>query len=98
MIWGSIPERGYFSSELPDRFWVSPNLLFNGLKVFASGVKRAGGLKLTTHLYLVPRLRMTGANLFSHLRLCGMCRDSSNLHQYLLTIDVIFLKLIQWTK
>ena len=53
----SIPERGFFSSpKRPDRFWVSPNLLFRG-KCFLAWL----GLKLTPHLYLLPRLRVAGA-------------------------------------
>jgi hypothetical protein len=59
----SIPgrcKRSCSSPKRPDRLWCSTTPLFNGYRgVFPGGSGR--GLKLTTCLHLVPRLRMNGA-------------------------------------
>jgi hypothetical protein len=43
-----------------DRLWGPPSLLTNSFRGLSSGVKRQG-IKLTTHLHVVPRLKMRGA-------------------------------------
>jgi hypothetical protein len=50
-----------FSSQIhPDQFWGPPSLLF--CDYWGSFLAKSGrGVKLTTHLHLVPRLLMTGA-------------------------------------
>jgi hypothetical protein len=54
--WGSIPDGGIISSpQRPDRFWNPPSLLSNRYRG-----SLARGRKLTTHLYLVPKLCMRG--------------------------------------
>ncbi len=40
----------------PDRPWGPLSLLYNGYRVFCGG-KEAGGVALTTHPYLAPRLK-----------------------------------------
>ena len=40
----------------PDRSWTSLSLLYNGYRVFPVGVKRPG-CDVTTHLYVVHRLK-----------------------------------------
>jgi hypothetical protein len=54
---GSVPGRGkrFF---IPDRLWNPPAFLYNGHQWLFPGYKAAWGVKLTTHLHLVPRLRM----------------------------------------
>ena len=60
MIWGS---RGFFSSpKCQDLFWGPPILLLNGYWGSLPGLK-CWGVKLTTHLHLVPRLRISGVEL-----------------------------------
>jgi hypothetical protein len=59
MIGGSIPSRSYelFSPlPRPDQLWGPPSLLSNGHWGWSDL-----GVKLTTHLHLVPRSRMRGA-------------------------------------
>jgi len=47
----------FFSSpRRPNRFWGPPDVLYNGYRG-----QRGRGMKLTTHLILVPRSRMRGA-------------------------------------
>jgi len=54
-----------FSQKSLVRLWGPPSLLFN--KYCAVTWKHSGwGMKLTTHLHLVPRLRITGAILVLH--------------------------------
>jgi hypothetical protein len=63
MIGSSSPGRGweFFSSPpRPDLFWGPPRILFNGYQSLSLEVN-GRGLKLTTHLHLVPRSRMRGA-------------------------------------
>ena len=69
----------FFSSpKRPDRLWHSPSLLFNRYLVF-SREKNGRGMKLTTHLHLVPRLRMSGATpLLPH----GVDRDNFLLDRH----------------
>jgi hypothetical protein len=42
---------------VPDRLWSPTSLLYGCQRIFPGG-KTAAGLNLTTHLHLVPRLRM----------------------------------------
>jgi hypothetical protein len=50
----------FSSPERPDRLCGPPSLLFKGYRGCVPG-KNGLGVKLTTHLYLVPRLRIGGA-------------------------------------
>jgi len=66
--WGLISRRdkGFFSSpKCPDWLWGPHCFLFCG---YWEGVLSPGvDMKLTTHLHLVPRLRMGGAKPLLHL-------------------------------
>jgi hypothetical protein len=56
------------SPPCPDRLWCPPILLSNEYRGFFSGDKAARGVKLTTHLQLVPRSRKHGSIYpFSHM-------------------------------
>jgi hypothetical protein len=64
MIGGSIPGRGreFFSSPPPpERLWIPSSLLSNGYRGLFPCGQSGRGVKLTTHLRLVPRSRMRGA-------------------------------------
>jgi hypothetical protein len=57
----SVGSRIFPSPRRPDRLWDPPNLLSNGYRgPFPRGVKRPG-VKLATHLQLVPRSRKRGS-------------------------------------
>jgi len=70
MLWAGHPRnhnltagRGkrFFSfPKCPDCLWGPSSLLFNGNKGFFTERQSGQGVKLTNHLRLVPRLRMTG--------------------------------------
>jgi hypothetical protein len=65
---GSIPGRGNdgtFSSlqPHPDQHWGPPSLLPNKYQELLVQEYSGWGMKLTTHLHLVPKLRMYGATL-----------------------------------
>jgi len=51
----------FFSTSRPDRLWIPTSLLYNGNRGLFSREKSDWGVKLTTLLHLVPRLRMRGA-------------------------------------
>jgi hypothetical protein len=56
--WGSSPDRGkrFFSSlQLPDRLWGPHNLIYNGYRRALPRWPSARDVKLTTHLYLMPK-------------------------------------------
>jgi len=46
--------------KCPDLLWGLRSLLFSGYQCFFLGV-HGQGMKLTTHIHLLPRLRMSGA-------------------------------------
>jgi hypothetical protein len=48
------------SPKYPDRFWGPLSLLYNWYGRFFQESKSGREVKLTTHLYLVPKLRMSG--------------------------------------
>jgi hypothetical protein len=63
---GSIPgrDRDFFSSlQRPDCFWDLPSLLPKGYHDLFPWGQSGRGMKLTTHLHLVPKSRMRGAIL-----------------------------------
>ena len=62
---GSIPGRDkrFFSSNRTDQLWGPPNLLINEKQGLLPQSKVARGMKLTSHLQVVPRVRMCGAVL-----------------------------------
>ena len=49
---------GEFCRTRPHRPWGRPSLLYNGYRVFPGG-KVAGGVALTTHPHIAPRLTFT---------------------------------------
>ena len=53
---GSNPGGVRFSAPLQISPWGPPSLLYNGYQVIPKG-KVAGGVALTTHLHLAPRLK-----------------------------------------
>jgi hypothetical protein len=69
---GSIPGRGkrFLSSPLcQKRLWGPPSLLSNGYQDLFTWEQSGRGMKLTTHLHLVPRSRMEELYLHSPIRL-----------------------------
>jgi len=57
----SIPGRDKrlsFPPEHLDWLWVLSSIIFNEYSVLFAWGKLAGGMKLSTHLHLLPRLRM----------------------------------------
>jgi hypothetical protein len=66
---GSIPGMaGFFSSQRPARLWCPPSLHSSGYRgLFRQGLN-GWGVKLTTHLQLMPRLRMV--ELYLHSPIC----------------------------
>jgi len=48
-------KRSPISPKVSYRLWGRPSHLFNGYRSFSSGLKQPG-VKLTTHLHLMPRL------------------------------------------
>jgi hypothetical protein len=84
----------------PDRLWHPPSLLSNGYQTLLSRVKRQRdrGVKLTTHLHLVPKLRMRGAIPLLHpLRLhCMELSSAQGLYLHHFFYGVNWLQF--WTK
>jgi hypothetical protein len=82
-------KRFFFSPQHPDSFWGPHSPLFNGYQGSFLDVKQPGQ---TTHLHLVPRLRMGGAitllSLYAFKAWTG--RTSHSLSKYLLS-DIIFI-------
>jgi hypothetical protein len=66
---GSNPGSARFlsSPQRPDRFWGSPSLLSNGYRGLFSRGYSGRGVKLTTHLHLVPRSRMVAIHPLPHM-------------------------------
>jgi hypothetical protein len=57
----SRPDKPLASPRIPDSFWGSPFLLFSTYRGPFLDCTAEGGMKLTNHLRLMPRLIMTGA-------------------------------------
>jgi hypothetical protein len=57
--------QGFISSSppRPDRLWAHPASSSMGTESSFNASKVTGGVKLTSHLHVVPRLRMRGAIL-----------------------------------
>jgi hypothetical protein len=51
----------FCSPNRRDLLWGPTSLLFSGYRAFFPWDKAAGNVRRTTHLHLVPRLRMDGA-------------------------------------
>jgi hypothetical protein len=56
-----VGSRIFFSPRRPDRLWGSPTLLSNGYRLLFLRGQSGWGVKLTTHLQLVPRSRKCGS-------------------------------------
>jgi hypothetical protein len=74
IIGGSSPGRGweFFSSPpRPDRLWSPSSLLSNGYQLFPWRYN-GRGVKLTTHLHLVPRSKLHGSIPSLHIEWCSV--------------------------
>jgi hypothetical protein len=83
-----VASRILSSPRRPDRLWDPPGLLANGYRgLFLKGYS-GRGVKLTTHLELVPNLRMVDLYIHSPIRLHGLVltllstRITISLHEY----------------
>jgi hypothetical protein len=90
IIWGSSTGRDweFFTSPLrPDQIWDPPSLLSNGYQGLFTWGSSGREVKLTTHLYLLPRSRMCGAiTLMPQYAFKTRCSDKRAQGQlYLLT-------------
>jgi len=55
----------FFRLNNAHRLWGSPSLIFNGYRGGGGGGS-GRGVKFSTHLHLVPKLRMSGALFLLH--------------------------------
>jgi hypothetical protein len=72
---GWIPGRYqkiFFTLQRPDWLWGPLSLLSNGYRWFFPRGKSSRGMKLTTHLHLVPRSKMVELYISSPVRVHGM--------------------------
>jgi hypothetical protein len=65
-------KRFLYSPRSPDRLLSPPTLLSNGFTASFPSGKNSLGVKLTTHLHLVPRSIMVELYFHSHIRLHGV--------------------------
>jgi hypothetical protein len=81
-----VGSRIFSSPSCPDRLWGPPNLLPNEYRGFFPRGKAGGrGVKLTTHLKLLPRSRKCGSIHHSPIRLRGLAQG-----QLYLTFTLFF--------
>jgi hypothetical protein len=70
---GSIPENAkFFSSQRSDRLWGPPSLISKGNWGILSWGYSGSGVKLTTHIYLLPRSRKVELYLHFNTYLHGV--------------------------
>jgi len=83
----------FYSPPHPDQLWGPPSLLSNGYQGLFWG-KNGLGVTLTTHLHLVPKLRMHGAipSLHQISSWCGTsCSSGITLLLFLTSIFLFFI-------
>lgn len=66
--------------ECPYLLWRKQILLFNGYSTLFPWCKRGHNLKLTNHFHLVPRLRKSGAVLYTKVCLHDKHRNKSTFN------------------
>jgi hypothetical protein len=74
---GSIPGKGkrvFSYTQLWDRLWGPPSLLYSGYWGISLG-QGGWGVKLTTHFHVVPRPGMVELYFYSPIRLHGVMLD-----------------------
>jgi len=82
-------KRFFFSPKHPDLFWGPHGPLFNGYQGSFLDIKQPGQ---TTHLHLIPRLRMGGAiPLFSLYVFMAWTEITSRSPSKYLLSDIIFI-------
>jgi len=76
-----LPAKGKIFTSSPkytDKIWGTPSLLFNGYSRSSPWKYSTQGMKLTAHLLLMHRLRMSGASVYlcSPTSFLGIYRDA----------------------